>query len=213
MKPAHILQRLYPALNQCEAIETEVLKTEKFQLVRQLHGLKKQYNSEFQALIGKLSTVAYDVLLRGFGGTLNAHQERRLNTYFMELQVEVSMKISRLQEIDAALETDTQSSRLGLSLSIYPYLGQQPVLNKLQYSSHPATSTARIQHSSSKEVTRTVWRISWTRSMTSCPPGRLSAPDVKSSSGNIMYPTSWGPKATRLMVSWQGLAVMWPPAN
>ena len=47
MKPGHILQRLYPALDQCEAIETDVLKTEKFQLVRQLHGLKTQYNSEF----------------------------------------------------------------------------------------------------------------------------------------------------------------------
>ena len=76
MKPGHTLQRLYPALDQCEAIETEVLKTKKSHLVRQLHGLKKQYDSEFQALIGKLSTVAYDVLLRGFGGTLNTHQER-----------------------------------------------------------------------------------------------------------------------------------------
>ena len=65
MKPGHTLQKLYPALDQCEAVETEVLKTEKSHLVRQLHGLKKQYDSEFQSLIDKLSTVTYDVLLRG----------------------------------------------------------------------------------------------------------------------------------------------------
>ena len=70
MEPGHTMQRLYPALDQCEAVETEVLKTENSHIVRQLHGLKKQYDSEFQSLIDKLSTVAYDVLLRGFGGPL-----------------------------------------------------------------------------------------------------------------------------------------------
>merc|ERR1711996_60561 len=54
MKTGHVLQRLYPALDQCEAINTNTLKTEKFQLVRQLHGLKIQYNSEFEALLDKL---------------------------------------------------------------------------------------------------------------------------------------------------------------
>ena len=103
MKTSHILQRLYPALDQCEAIDTDTLKTEKFQLVRQLHGLKTQYNSEFQALLDKLSNVAYDVLLRGFGGTLSAHQERRLGIYFMELNIEVSTKITRLQEMDSEI--------------------------------------------------------------------------------------------------------------
>ena len=57
MKPGHTLQKLYPALDQCKAVETKILKTEKSHLVRQLHGLKKQYDSEFQSLIGKLSTV------------------------------------------------------------------------------------------------------------------------------------------------------------
>ena len=94
---------MYPALDQCEAVETKVLKTEKSHLVRQLHGLKKQYDSEFQSLIDRLSTVTSDVLLHGFGGTLNQHQERRLNTYFMELQEEVSVKIGKLQEIDTGI--------------------------------------------------------------------------------------------------------------
>ena len=31
------------------------------------------------------------------------HQEHRINTYFMELQVEVSVKIGKLQEIDAGI--------------------------------------------------------------------------------------------------------------
>ena len=101
MKTSHILQRLYPALDQCEAINTDTLKTEKFQLVRQLHGLKIQYNSEFEALLDKLVNVAHDVLLRGFGGALSTHQERKLGMYFMELNIEISTKITRLQEMDS----------------------------------------------------------------------------------------------------------------
>ena len=71
MKPGQTMQKLYPALDQCEAVETETLKTEKSHIVRQLHGLKQQYDTEFQTLIERLSTVTRDVLLHGFGGTLN----------------------------------------------------------------------------------------------------------------------------------------------
>ena len=42
IKPGHTMQKLYPALDQCEAVETNILKTEKSHLVRQLHGLKQQ---------------------------------------------------------------------------------------------------------------------------------------------------------------------------
>ena len=70
MKPGHTMQKLYPALDQCEAMETNILKTEKSYLVRQLHGLMQQYDSEFQSLIDRLSTVTHDVLLRGLGGPL-----------------------------------------------------------------------------------------------------------------------------------------------
>ena len=40
MKPGHTIQKLYPTISQCEALDAEVLKTEKSQLIRQLHSLK-----------------------------------------------------------------------------------------------------------------------------------------------------------------------------
>ena len=85
MKPGHTIQKLYPVLDQCEVMETETLKTEKLHLIRQLHGLKLQYDTEIQFLIERLSSVSQDVLLRGFGENRNQHQECRVNTYFMEL--------------------------------------------------------------------------------------------------------------------------------
>ena len=96
MKPGHTIQKLYPILDQCEAMETELLKTEKSHLIRQLHALKIQYNTEIQFLIERLSSVSQEVLLRGFGENRSPHKERRINTYFMELQIEVSMKIGKL---------------------------------------------------------------------------------------------------------------------
>ena len=42
MKPGHTIQKLYPVLDQCEVMETEILKTEKSHLIRQLHALKIQ---------------------------------------------------------------------------------------------------------------------------------------------------------------------------
>ena len=51
MKPGHTIQKLYPALDQCEALDADTLKTEKPHLVRQLHGLKLQYDTEIQVLI------------------------------------------------------------------------------------------------------------------------------------------------------------------
>ena len=103
MKPGHTIQKLYPILDQCEAMETKSLKTEKAHLIRQLHALKIQYNTEIQFLIERLSSVSQEVLLRGFGENRSPHQERRINTYFMELQIEVSMKIGKLTEIDKGI--------------------------------------------------------------------------------------------------------------
>ena len=103
MKPGHTIQKLYPAIDQCKTLDADTLKTEKSHLVRQLHGLKLQYDMEFQTLIKKLSSVTQDVLLRGFGENPNQHQERRVNTYFMELQVEVSIKIGKLTDIDKGI--------------------------------------------------------------------------------------------------------------
>ena len=43
------------------------------------------------------------MLLRGFGENPSQHQECRINTYFMELQIEISTKIGKLSEIDEGI--------------------------------------------------------------------------------------------------------------
>ena len=70
MKLRHIIQKLYPTINQCETLDAKTLKPEKSQLIRQLHSLKAQYDKEYETLIEKLSSVTQDVLLRDLGNTL-----------------------------------------------------------------------------------------------------------------------------------------------
>ena len=100
MKPGLTIQKLYPLLDQCDDIEAESLKSDKAHLIRHLHSVKLKYDTEIQFLIERLSSVTQDVLLRGFGENPNPHQERRINTYFMELQIEISTKIGKLSELD-----------------------------------------------------------------------------------------------------------------
>ena len=99
------MQKLYPAINQCQILDAEVLKREKPQFVRQLNSLKIQFNKEFQILIYELSTIPQEVLLRGFMGEPTQHQSRRVSAYFMELQMEVSNKIAKLTDIDNDIAT------------------------------------------------------------------------------------------------------------
>ena len=61
MKPEHIVQKLYPAINQCEILDAETLKREKPQLIRQLNTLKVQFDKEFQTLIKELSSNPQEV--------------------------------------------------------------------------------------------------------------------------------------------------------
>ena len=84
MKPGHIVQKLYPAISQCEILDAEVLKREKPQLVRQLNSLKLQFDKEFQTLIEELSSIPQEVLLRGFMGEPSQHQSCRVSAYFMD---------------------------------------------------------------------------------------------------------------------------------
>ena len=67
MKPGHIVQKLYPVINQCEAMDAKMLQTENTQLIRQLHSLKGKYDKEYEGLIKRFSSLIQDVLLRVFG--------------------------------------------------------------------------------------------------------------------------------------------------
>ena len=62
MKPGHTIQKLYPGINQCETLDAKTLKTEKSQLIRQLHSLKLQYDKEYKMLIERLVSITQDML-------------------------------------------------------------------------------------------------------------------------------------------------------
>ena len=85
MKPGHIVQRLYPSINQCKILDAETLKREKPQFIRQLNTLKVQFDKEFQTLIEELSSIPQEVLLSGIMGEPTQHQTRRVSSYFIEL--------------------------------------------------------------------------------------------------------------------------------
>ena len=105
MKPGQIVQQLYPTISQCETLEAEVLKREKPQLIRQLNALKTQFEKQFQILIEELSSIPQEVLLRGITGEPNAHQSRKVSLYYMELQTEITTKITKLTEIHSNIAT------------------------------------------------------------------------------------------------------------
>ena len=50
MRPGNIIRKLYPLLDQCDEIETESLKSDKAHLIRHLHAVKLQYDSEITFL-------------------------------------------------------------------------------------------------------------------------------------------------------------------
>ena len=51
MKPAQIIQKLFPTISQFETLGTDTLKKDKPQLIRQLNTFKVQFDKEFQTLI------------------------------------------------------------------------------------------------------------------------------------------------------------------
>ena len=105
MKPGHIVQRLYPAISQCKTLDAETLKREKPQLIQQLNIFKVQFDKEFQTLINELSSIPQEVLLRGIMGEPSMHQSRKVSSYFIEHQTDISTKIAKLTEIHSDIAT------------------------------------------------------------------------------------------------------------
>ena len=105
IKPCHIIQKLYPVIAQCEAIDAETLKTSKSHLIRQLHSLKGEYDKKYEELLGRLGSLTQEVLLRAFGEHPSKSQTQKVNAYFIELQMEVSNNISKLASIDSKIRS------------------------------------------------------------------------------------------------------------
>ena len=125
MKPGQIVQQLYPTISQCETLDAEVLKRDKPQLIRQLNALKTQFETQFQTLIEELSSIPQEVLLRGIPGDPTAHQTRKVDLYYTELQAEITAKITRLTDIHSDIAT-----RYALIMIKVDYVNVTPLVTR-----------------------------------------------------------------------------------
>ena len=94
IKPGQIVQQLYPTIGQCETLDADTLKREKPQLIRQLNSLKSQFKTHFNTLIEVLSDTPQDVLVRGILGDLTSQQKRTVNSYYADLQAEITTNLT-----------------------------------------------------------------------------------------------------------------------
>ena len=64
---AQIVNNLYPIVEQCEALDAELLKSSRLQIVRKMASLKSDFDTSFECLLEKLNTLIGEILLKCLG--------------------------------------------------------------------------------------------------------------------------------------------------
>ena len=88
-----IVNNLYPIVKQCEALDAELLKSSRLQIVRKMTSLKSEFDISFKHLLENLNALTGEILLKCFGDSPSSEEKKKASGYFMELQVEVSDKV------------------------------------------------------------------------------------------------------------------------
>ena len=70
---AQIVNNLYPIVKQCEAIDADILKSSRLQIVRRMASLKSEFDTSFEHLLEKLNTLTGEILLKCLGD--NPHNQ------------------------------------------------------------------------------------------------------------------------------------------
>ena len=63
---AQIVNNLYPIVEQCEALDAELLKSSRLQIVRKMASLKSDFDTSFERLLEKLNALTGEILLKCF---------------------------------------------------------------------------------------------------------------------------------------------------
>ena len=69
---AHIVNNLYPIVEQCEALDADMLKSSRLQIVRKMASLKSEFDTSFECLLDKLNALTGEILLKYFGDSPNS---------------------------------------------------------------------------------------------------------------------------------------------
>ena len=104
-KLGQVLQKLYPLISQCKAIDSNTLMLSKLHLVRQLHSLKGKYDKEYEGLLNHLGSLTHNILLRAFEENPKKSDRDKVSSYFMELQVEVTKKIDKSSVLNSEINS------------------------------------------------------------------------------------------------------------
>ena len=91
-----IVNRLLPLIQQCKAIYADSLKSSKIHLARQMSSLKMEFNSSFERLLDKLNSLTGEILIKALGENPQKKDKDKLNSYWMDLQLEIVQKIRKL---------------------------------------------------------------------------------------------------------------------
>ena len=102
---AQIVNNLYPIVEQCEAINADLLKSLRLKIVRRMATLKSEFDTSFERLLEKLNTLTGEILLKCLGDNPNNTEKKKVNRYFIELQLEVTEKVQDLRKFQENLNS------------------------------------------------------------------------------------------------------------
>ena len=83
---AQIVNNLYPIVEQCEALDADLLKSSRLQIVRKMASLKSDFDTSFKRLLEKLNTLTRENMLKYLGDNPNNTEKKKVSRYFVKLQ-------------------------------------------------------------------------------------------------------------------------------
>lgn len=102
---AQIVSNLYPIIEQCEVLDADLLKSSRLKLVRRMATLKNEFDTSFECLLEKLNALTGEILLKCLGENPSATEKKKVNGYFIELQLEVAEKVQDLKKFQENLNS------------------------------------------------------------------------------------------------------------
>ena len=84
-------------------VDADSLKSKKIYLARQMCSLKLEFDTSFEKLLDKLNSVSGETLIKALGDNPKRGDQDLLNSYWLELQLEVAQKIAKLTDFQNEL--------------------------------------------------------------------------------------------------------------
>ena len=92
-------------MEQCEAIDADMLKTSRLQIVRRIASLKSEFDTSFKCFLEKLNVLIGEILLKCLGENPKKTEKDKVSRYFVKLQLEVAEKVHDLRKFQENLNS------------------------------------------------------------------------------------------------------------